>query len=156
MARFLFQRVALAMWLLVLSVRAASIEMFTRSSRLVGGPPWLKLHQSVIVRAAGDAARPPVCFDFLPADPTAPQTAAQLLLGRAVPGVIRRIELAPSALLAGDVVLRGSTDRSMDELERWALGFPQELALFGAQKNHCRDFVAQFLAFASDTHDGRR
>ena len=129
-----------------------SIELFTRSSPLVGGPPWLRLHQSVIARQVGDAARP-VSFDFMPVEPTAPRTAAKLLLGRAVPAVVRRVELD---VLAGDVVLRGSTARSMDELERWAIGFPQELVLFGAGRSHCRDFVARFLAFASATEADRR
>ena len=134
---------------------ASSIELFTRSSPLLGGPPWLRLHQSVIARPVGLAARP-VCFDFLPVDPTAPRTAAALLLGRAVPAVVRRVELAPTSVLAGEVVRRGSTARSMDELERWAIGFPQELVLFGAEQNHCRDFVARFLAFASATEADRR
>ena len=134
----------------------SSIELFTRSSRLVGGPPWLRLHQSVIVRSVGEGASPrPVCFDFLPVDPTAPQTAGALLLGRAVPGVVRRVELAPTSLLDGDAVLRGTTRRSMAELERWASDFPPELALFGAGRNHCRDFVARFLEFASGTREDR-
>lgn len=134
---------------------SASIELFTRSSPLVGGPSWLRLHQSVIVRATGDAARP-VCFDFLPVNPTAPSTASRLLLGRAVPGVVRRVELTPTSLLGDDAVLRGSTDRSMDDLERWAFDFPQELVLYGARQNHCRDFVSRFLEFASDTREDLR
>jgi hypothetical protein len=147
--------IALLLCLLLFAIRAAPLELFTRSSRLVGGPPWLRLHQSVIVQTVGDAARP-VCYDFLPINPTAPQTAAQLLMGRAVPGIVRRVELASTSTLAADVVLRASTDRSMEELDRWAVEFPLELALFGARQNHCRDFVTRFLEFASETREDRR
>ncbi|KAG8458328.1 hypothetical protein KFE25_005175 [Diacronema lutheri] len=129
--------------------RAVCARVFTRSSSLVGGPPWLRLHQAVVVALPTDVDGRPVLFDFLPDDPTSAATAVALLRGRAVLGRVRRIVLPAATLGASDLVLRAETARSLGELERWAERYPRELVLFGAAQNHCRTFAERFVAFAA-------
>lgn len=133
-------------FLLLLCTAAAAV--YTKSSALIGGPSWLRLHQAVIV-APPNAA--PVLFDFLPLEPTAPATAAALIGGRAVPGRIRQIDLPRSSLEGEGAVLRGETTLSLDELRRWVSSYPCELALYGhdRESNHCRTFTARFVEFAT-------
>ena len=52
-----------------------------------GGVPSQFEHRMVLVRYAGDAST--TLYDFLPADPKSPKTAAMLLSGGSVRGVVR-------------------------------------------------------------------
>eukprot|EP00887_Chlorella_sp_A99_P005274 scaffold1.g5274.t1 len=103
-------------------------------------PPELALHHTLLLATPGDRI---LLFDFLPADPTSPFTAALLLTGRTVPGVTRVRELR--RLPRWRCVLVGAA-RHPDPV-RAALAFSadygHELSL---TRRHCGHFVDSLTA----------
>jgi len=71
------------------TIPSDDLEVWIRFSPLVGGPPILPLHSEIILKQETNGETIFHRFDFLPRDPTDPNTISQLLSFSSVPGEVR-------------------------------------------------------------------
>ncbi|KAJ8599087.1 hypothetical protein CTAYLR_008869 [Chrysophaeum taylorii] len=79
--------------MLSFAVVLAMAQVFVRLSPLVGGPKFLRVHTACFVEE-DDLL---VGFDFLPANPTSPETFRRLLTLQPCPGIVRELRVPRAA-----------------------------------------------------------
>ncbi|CAM9847650.1 unnamed protein product [Chrysoparadoxa australica] len=121
---------------------------------LIGWPSFIRLHVAVIVEGGIDTRRPSgqaglVQFDFVPKDPTFLSTAVKLLLGRAVPGELREMQLDSLPSLA---IAACDCSASIDEMRDYVNSFDDDLHLY---TNNCYNFADGFIRQHQHEKKGR-
>ena len=119
---------------------AAASPVFVTLRPLVDGPKFLPVHVQVATTCDTDGTF--MIYDFLPSDPSSPNTAKTLLRGGATPGNIRRRK--KQALRTDAWKLLGQTTRSSDEIDAFVSAQPSELSLLS---NSCWTFAAALVDF---------
>jgi hypothetical protein len=123
---------------------ACMAPIYAELQPLVGGPAWLPLHVALLCGDGEDAVQ----YDFLPQSPSASTTAATLLTGGGVAGVVRcRPRPSRARAVPQRSVLLGHTKKSQDALAEYAEAQPRQLRLL---RNDCWTFAACVASHALD------